>query len=209
MPTLPHSKVCRDCQNEKPVSEFYIRSDGRNYNSVCIECMKLRSRKSKRDNLSRLVSTVDSETQVLSELHQLGIPAWPGKAMSHTWADIVAWGIVRIEVKVSTPNEKGIYTWHFTPSQIQNGVRGDVVILIRNEPTRPTYFILRQDSPVFHLENGDRKSAVVYPIRRWASRLYLNELMEASVDQWQLINQVRDELCNQLELGQFDITKRL
>lgn len=208
MPTLPHSKVCRDCQIEKPVNEFYLRTDGRNYTSVCIECMKVRGRYRNLGKMARLISTVDSENQILSELHQLGIPAWPGKAMSHTWADMVAWGIVRIEVKSAIPNEKGVCSWHFTPSQLRNGIRGDVVILIRNEPTGPTYFILRQDSPVFYLEDGDRKSAIIYPLRRWASRLHLNDLIEASVDHWQLINQVRDELCLKLQSGQYDVTKR-
>lgn len=196
------TKICIDCHKEKEVGEFYLRSDGRNYTSVCKPCMKERSAINSKNSRSKFISTIDSENALLNALHQQGIPAWPGKAMSHTFADIIAWGIVKIEVKYSATSPK--FKWHFTPAQVKAGVRGHITVLVMEDQ----YSILRSDDPVFRHANGERKQALVYPNSRIAGTT-INQTIEAGVNRWDVIQSVRDELCQQLRQGKYDVNSRI
>lgn len=196
-------KTCIDCHQHKPTEEFYLRPDGRNYTSVCKSCMKIRSAENGKAHRSKFISSVSSENALLNALHQQGIPAWPGKAMSHAFADIVAWGVVRIEVKTAVPDERGRYIWHFTPSQVKSGIRGDIIALALDDHR---YSLLPHDSVAF-LRDGERKSAITYPNSRIGMRM-VNEAIEQGIGNWGLIQTVRDVLCIQLQQGQYDVTER-
>ena len=198
------TKVCIDCRKAKGVGEFYLRSDGRNYTSVCKECMKKRSAINSKAQRSKFISTVDSENALLNALHQQGIPAWPGKAMSHTFADVIAWGIVKIEVKYAAPDERGRFKWHFTPSQVKAGVRGHITVLALEN----RYSVLRSDDPLFYHPDGERKSGFVYPNSR-SGLAFVNQAIEAGINHWSIVQTVRDELCQQLREGRYDVNARI
>lgn len=200
-------KNCPHCQQTKAIDEFYLRSDGHNYNSWCKACMMENSQRLAKRNLSRLISLVDGEREVLALLHQQGIPAVPGKALSHKWADIIAWGIVRIEVKCSTRHGNGECRWGFTPKQVREGVRGQVIVLMQNTDV-PVFYVLPSQSPVFY-RNGERKTGVLYPLKTiWPEAVTANRLMAESVNHWSLINETRDALCEELRRGHYDINRR-
>ena len=206
-PQVVAVKNCPHCGATKSLDEFYLRTDQRNYNSWCKACMSESGKRVAKQHLSRLISGVDSENLVLSLLHQQGIPAVPGKALSHKWADIIAWGIVRIEVKRSIRRDKGAFYWGFTPMQAREGVRGQVIVLMQ-DTERPIFHVLPSQSPVFY-RKGERKSAMAYPLKSiWPDADMVNNLMNASINQWSLIDEVRDVLCEELRRGEYDINRR-
>jgi hypothetical protein len=210
MDTVPQIKTCCDCGYEKQSDDFYKRPDGKNLNSVCKDCMKKRSAAKKINNTSKMISTVDSENLVLSKLHSMGIPALPGKAISHSWTDIVAWGIVRIEVKYAIMRHDGQYIWTFSPTQTKKRVKGDVIVLIGrtemgNAQRKHRYFILPSNSEVFY-KDGHRKKGVSFPLSR-LSMENVNTEIENSEDNWGLVNQMRDSFCRDLREGVFDFIK--
>lgn len=201
-------KTCIYCKETKPFESFYLRPDGRNYNSACKDCMRKKSKEQSHTSQARLISTVASEQGLIAELHKRGIPALPGKAMSQAWADIIAYGIVRIEVKISKINDDGTYHWHFTSSQIARGIKGDIIALIEKRPNGLVHHFLTPDSIAFFNQADQRKTAVVYPVKRaWGVYGMSNEAIRNHTENWGLIPQVFELLCQQLASGEFDMTK--
>lgn len=206
-PQIVTVKDCPHCGATKSVDEFYLRTDGRNYNSWCKACMMENSRQLAKQNISRLITRIDGENAVLSALHQQGIPAVPGKALSHKWADIIAWGIVRIEVKSSVRYDDGSFHWNFTSRQVHDGVRGQIAILMENAEV-PVFHVLSSQSPVFY-RKGERKTTVAYPLKAiWPEAEQMNQLVAESTSRWGRITEIRDALCEELRRGEYDINRR-
>jgi hypothetical protein len=119
--------ICSLCQQPKAVSEFYTRSGMPHLRYAwCIDCHKLKAKQQKK--MPRHLSSVESETKLIEYLWCCGIPALPGKAIGHEYADVVAWGCVMIEVKSARPID-GTYHFNFTPLQQAKGLRGHVLVL--------------------------------------------------------------------------------
>lgn len=195
-----NTKFCNGCKRDKAISEFYTRANGYPV-SECKSCMKTRNKE--RVPVPKTTALVPSERLVVAKLNSLGIPACPGKAISHAHVDVVAWGLVNIEVKYSTLKQGG-YAFITTPTQRKNGFRAHVVILICDpEDAPPTFHLFPNDHPAFYMD-GRMKHAVHYDPavtqhKHEANRVVLTKgLMDASRDQWDMIEQCRVRLSKRL-----------
>jgi len=193
-----NTKICMACKVSKPYSEFYMR--GIYPTSECKTCMKARNKT--RKIVPKTQSLVESEKLVIAKLNSLGIPAYPGKAMSHAHVDVVAWGLVNIEVKYSIPKNR-IYSFLTTPSQRENGFRAHVVVLVCDTKTEVTFHLFGSSDPVFFID-GRMKHAIsfapeVVNHKHERNRVVLtSELMFSARDQWMLIEQHRRRLSMEL-----------
>jgi hypothetical protein len=154
--------------------------------------MKSRNGKPK---VPKTVALVPSEQLLIRQLGSLGIPAYPGKAMSHAHVDIVAWGLVNIEVKYSS-QKNGVYSFITTPAQRRDGFRAHIVILICDTEHGVTFHLFDSNDPVFFI-NGHMKSAITYAPRvknhkHEENRVVLTkERMELSQNRWEMIEEYR------------------
>lgn len=210
------SKVCTRCQCVKPVSEFYERRGG-GHNSWCKPCMKeLSIINAKRPRLNAWESRVHSENVALAKLASVGIWAQPGKSCSAPHVDVVARGCVQIEVKYArlSQDRGGQFTFQTTPSQGQDGLRADLVMLVcdyEDERGR-TYHLMAADDDVFYMhpddpDNRRLKTGVTYKPGRTNHKhegnrvLLTDELMKSSQDAWWMIDDVRAEIEYRLTQG--------
>lgn len=196
-------KLCPDCNQLLPSSEFYIRGGGY-LNTYCKECSKERTR-------LRTASTVDdphhsfitSESDVITALNRRGIPALPAKALSHRYGDVIAWGCVPIEVKSSRYiNEQ--FSWGFTPRQRKSGVRGMIIILVCYWDDKPPDFHLFDAKNPWFYQNGNLKSGVGYkPVRSAAGRrrVLADGEFEASHNAWHLLEEKYNLVVSCLRTG--------
>jgi hypothetical protein len=152
-------KICVRCGDRKSTDNFYTRSGCKNptksghYISECKDCMKQRS-----TNYVPLPASTPrtvSEILAIDYLTSMGIPTLPGKAVSASWVDVVAFGCVRIEVKYSRLRfSHGAEQFRFTstPMQMKRGYLGDLIMLICEYPDdRRTFHIFKSDHPVFYI----------------------------------------------------------
>lgn len=193
-------KRCCACNIEKPITEFYERMKGNGvYTSECKECMKLRSKKQPKRN--RQVSGVASEQAVITRLLENGIPALPGKALGHQWADIVAWGAILCECKMSRLI-KGQFGFTFTAAQRHQRLRGEFIVLVADWGDHSDYYIFPAKHPMFYDEKGMLKTFIGWtPNRKNAGRpASMSEgERESYRDAWHLIETRRIEIVQQLK----------
>lgn len=200
---MPDYKTCVDCGKEKPLSDFYTRSGLPHLRLAwCKPCHVKRARKQK--VVPRHVSTVESETRLIEYLWRLGIPAMPGKAMAHEYADVVAWGCVMIEVKSSRYGGHS-YNFNFTPLQQTRGLRGHVLVLATiDDDNEYQFHFFRSSLATFVFDELGLKSGVSYtPARtpRGKASVLTEEMMMAAKDRTPIIDDVRDEICEALRNG--------
>lgn len=192
------TKVCNACKLPKPLTDFYIRSNGYPV-SECKACMKARNGKAK---VPKTVALVPSEQLLIRQLGSLGIPSYPGKAISHAHVDIVAWGLINIEVKYSS-QKNGVYSFITTPSQRRDGFRAHIVVLMCDTENGVTFHLFDSNDPVFFMD-GHMKSAVTYAPhvkdhKHEENRVVLTkERMEAAQDRWEMIEEYRRLLSKML-----------
>lgn len=148
------TKVCKTCQKEKPVSEYYLNKSNRKPMAVCKLCHKNRTA---RPSGEKWQPKNVRETYVITWLRNKGIYASPGKVSEYTWVDVVAWGCIRVEVKYGEFNGR-TYLFRFTQSQVEEGVRADVIALVVGEEV----YIFRADHPYFYDNDNRLRPAVVY-----------------------------------------------
>jgi hypothetical protein len=207
----PQTKVCSHCLTEKPFSEFYLRSNApHTYNSWCKACMIERSKSSKKLGYNQMAFT--SEQQVLSILESMGIWTVPGRAYRglFPFVDLVAWGCVGIEIKASLVDKLGTSKFSFSSSQQKHGIRGDLVILVREFGDHNTYHIFSSNHEVFY-RDGKLKSGIYHDPnvkrRRGYNRIgrrrfnlpLSTELLDQFQDAWALIEQVRLQKSEELK----------
>ena len=159
-------KRCNRCKVTKPLAEFYIRSGISNpielghYTSECKTCMSDRNKYAK--TLDATEPRAFTEVLGINYLKKHGIPCLPGKAVSFSHVDIVAFGCVEIEVKFSRLDFiGGAYRFKFTssPKQVQRGYLADAILLIcEYSKENTTYHVFDVNHPVFyingHVKNG-------------------------------------------------------
>lgn len=194
-------KKCAACKIEKSLSEFYPRGKTKYYCSECKECMKARSKRQAPRN--RQVSTVESEGDVIKKLLENGVPALPGKALRHQWADVVAWGCILIEVK-SSNLINGQFSFGFTSAQRRERLRGEFIALVANWGDHSDYYIFPANLPMFYNKDGTLKTAVGWtPNRKIAGRKspMTDKERESYRDAWHLIETRRLEIVQQLRQG--------
>lgn len=188
-------KVCGDCGKRKPVEEFYARSGAPHLRvSYCIDCYKARNKTAK--TTPKHISTVKSERQLIEHLATFGIPALPGKALSHTYADVIAWGCVLLEVKASSMIA-GRFNFHFTPIQQTVGLRGQLLVLVCEYDDHQTFHCFDAKDPRFYTERGTIKTGITYtPNRSNAGKpaVFTEDGMATAEDRWELIEDERQRV---------------
>jgi hypothetical protein len=201
-PMLPQTKICSHCEVEKSTSEFYPRPQQPHlFNSWCKACMKEKSRTTKK--LKNGQSSVPSEQRVLDVMKSIGIWATPGREVKgFPFVDLVAWGCVGIEIKSCKVNKYSVSSFNFTPSQQDVGIRGDLVVLVREFDGYDKYHIFPSNHDIFY-RSGGLKGVITHDpnakhrntFTRYLKRAYVtaltSELLAEYEDAWLLIEAVR------------------
>lgn len=190
-------KTCPTCKIEKPISEFYPRGKSGYYCTYCKECMKQTSKTQKKRD--RQESGVASEADVIQQMLANGIPALPGKALGHKWADVVAWGCILCECKASNLID-GQFNYTFSALQRNERIRGEFIILVSNWGDHTDYYIFPSKHPIFY-KNGRLKTGLGWtPDRAPSGRKapISDEERESYKNAWHLIETRRLEIVQQL-----------
>jgi hypothetical protein len=212
-----NSKTCCRCGSLKPLSDFYKRSGINSYTSECKVCMNERSKTSKR--LPATTPRVKSEVIAIDYLRSKGIYAVPGKSVSSSHVDVVAWGCVGIEVKYAKfgKPENG-FQFNASAPQVKRGhYLGEVVMLICDYGDRMTFHFFQSDDEVFYIDRkiGEEnrlgiyerglKYAVSYVLsdtagsKHGGNRVVMtNEMMASAQDAYELIELYRQAIGNSL-----------
>lgn len=208
------SKPCMKCKAVKPFSEFYIRSgikvptEPGHYNSECKFCIKERRRKAV--PMPRGISRVETENLAIRYLATCGIPALPGKANMMPDTDIVALGVVGIEVKLGTWSHQGrreICSFSTTPKQQQRGFLAHLVMMIVPRDFAFTFHIMDAAHPAF-FKDGHVKSSWGYVEDRYESLKFgsyytvlTEDVMQEARDNTALVLQKAQEISEALRSG--------
>lgn len=200
MSSLPETKECSKCHVVKPRNEFYTRGKFSNYlSSDCKECAKLKSKN--QTKRSRQVSGIASESDVIARFLENGMPALPGKALGHQWADVVVWGCILVEVKAAHLID-GAFTYTFSSAQRHERLRGEFIVLVSNYGDHSDYYIFPAKHPLFYNKNGKLKTGISWtPDRAPAGRKapMTNEERESYHNAWHMIETRRIEIVQQLK----------
>lgn len=207
------SKRCTSCKQEKPFSEFYVRSgidyptEPGHYNSECKECLKARSRTT--IQLPVTMPRAFTESLAIAYLKHHGIGALPGKAVKATHVDIAAWGHVWIEVKYSKLRSRAgasYFQFNVSPAQRKRGFLAHLVMLICEYPdTRRTYHLFRADHPVFfkdgHAKNGFTfRPGATHALKHGNNRVVMTQpMMDEAQDRIDLVWKTLLELSEKLK----------
>jgi len=148
-------------------------------------------------------SGVVHEQELINKLASVGIPALPGKALAHKWADVIAWGCVMIEVKLATFDGRS-YSWTFTPKQSGDGVRGHIIVLMTYNHGYD-YHVFGAYESIFYNDDGNLKTGVMWtPNRSNVGReaALTDKIMHFAKRQWVVINNARDDIVDALKSGE-------
>lgn len=221
MDTLDTSRVCRKCQQEKPFSEFYIRSGygtpenpailPGHYSSECRTCLAIRSQRQQIAPKRKVEAVVFGESLLIGRLALEGIYALPGKALGATDTDVLAYNVVRVEVKYSKlVHERGTSRFNFdtTPRQRQRGFRASVVALIcEYAPDHHTFHIFKADHPVFFMWGRMKNSVTFVPgqmaaIKHGGNRVVMTQpMMDDHENRWDFIEAERQKIIEATRNG--------
>jgi len=190
--------ICRRCKIEKSLSEYYTRSGLPHLHlKMCKACYRELGRSQVHSSADRRRAVVQSEKEVIEILKGQGIPALPGKALGHQYADIIAWGCVLIEVKYSRIRNNNLFIFSFSPQQRNYSIRGDLVVLVCDYGDKITHHVFLSSDPVFYFKSGSLKPSTCYmpyakQRRNFANRITLMpEYMEAHQGKWDMVEDVR------------------
>ncbi len=196
-------KQCKNCNQQKLADQFYVRTGGISLSTYCKVCTRKRNAAHYKANpeVKRRQSPGNHyEAHLIDRLHREGIAASPGKASPYNYADVVAWGCVRMEVKGAARRSHpghNAYSFSFGPGQRENGLQADIIALICEDRGEHTYHLFSADHPVFYL-NGRLKSGVTVTIKTTYSARSSSldvELMRTHMDFWDLIEEKRIEIA--------------
>lgn len=198
--TTTDYKECRICKQEKPLSEFYTRHGGKPY-SQCKDCHIAVNNYKPRD---RQEAINRSEILVIDCLAKRHIPALPGKSLGFKWADVVAWGCVLIECKLSS-FRNGVFSWAFTPIQQEQGLRAHLVVLCADYGHEITYHVFKAIDEIFYTRDGTRKSSVTYtPNIRYRNMVKTSlpkPVMDEHRDRWEMVETYRQYVAGLITEG--------
>lgn len=190
------TKLCNACETTKLLTDFYKHPSSKDgYHKACKDCYKAH-RKHYRPKSKEFASLL-SEQSIINLLRARGIYATAGKNSEYKYVDVVAWGCVKIEVKFSHITPRCRFNWTFTPTQMKNGIKSDVVILVAIEPHEANYYVFSTDHPCFYLPNGTLKHGITYRpnARAYSNNRYgaslTDEIMKSQFEAWDLIERER------------------
>lgn len=221
MDTLSVSRVCRKCQQDKPFTEFYVRSgygtpdnpaiSPGHFSSECKSCLAIRSVNQQLQPRRKIESVVASEALLINRLFQEGIYSLPGKALGATDVDVLAYNVVRVEAKYSKLlHERGIsrFTFDTTPKQRQRGFRASVTVLIcEYAPDRHTFHVFPADHAVFFMRGRMKHSIAFVPgqmeaIRHGSNRVVMTQpLMDEHENRWDILEAERQVIMEHARSG--------
>lgn len=196
-------KICRVCEQEKHIDEFYRRHNGNPYNH-CKSChnTKMMDIYHEKGVIDRRVAVNQSEILVIERLKANHIPASPGKTLGYKWADVVAWGCVLIECKYSSLRAD-TFNWTFSPLQQEQGLRAHIVVLCADYGHEITYHVFDANHPIFSNRNGKRKTGVIYMLspkhRKSNANTLTPEMMSYYQDAWGKIETYRISASENLQ----------
>lgn len=198
-------KTCRACGETKSINEFYDHPnapDGKEYQ--CKTCKQFR--------YAPTGKLADSTYLVLCQLARLGVPACARTTTRTYWnwnkpiyTDIVAFGIVLIEAKISRSG-KPMWVWTTKERKSQD----DIAILGHVQDDAETWYIFDNASPVFyHDANGYKKSGKT-PEHLMGQRKHgisLSDrhanLFAAAKDNWDLVFATFERKAEELRAGAY------
>ena len=205
--------VCRNpaCVHQglpQSVDNFYRREGGKYLVSECKDCMKVRSATQATRRIPKNVPYHPTELIAINRLAQEGIHALPGKAFASSYADIVAWGCVPIEVKYASRGieyKRGVFHFVTTAAQRRRGFIADLVMLICDYEERQTFHLFPVTHEVFYMK-GRMKTGFVYDpgnpkagSRHTGNRSVMTDsLMTEYEDRWDLIEAERLRIAEEL-----------
>lgn len=185
-------KTCTICHKEKPLSDYYLQHTGKP-NPVCIPCFLSRHKAYVKKAVTD--ASQPHEQQCIEYMRSLGIYATTGKASEFAWVDLVAWGCIKIEVKLGEHSfgreRSSNWLWRFSNVQIKKRLLADVIVLIIPYET-PEYYVFEATHPVFY-KGGRLKTGVQYMERpahrknRKTSVPMTPEMMNAARDDWTIL----------------------
>ena len=195
---------CSRCNQYKPQADYYKRSGLSVFYTWCKQCHKTRvaPQVALFDRLDMRTNNI--ERDVIVKLSNMGIFSVPSKRVAGVRTDIVAWGCVNIEVKSSVFHD-GKYKFAFTPKQVANGLKADILILVCIGLQRTDYHIFDTKSS-FLYTGGRLKYAIEYSPDRIVNTnrgKQFNPLSRAEMDSahnnWDLIEIKRLEISNRIK----------
>lgn len=210
MTTSTVSKSCVSCKQEKPLSEFYVRSgvdnptDPGHYNSECKDCLKERSKNTK--HLDPMQPRTKTEILAIDYLRANRFPVHPGKAVHAADVDVVVWGHVWVEVKYAKFKIHGnhyAYQFNTTPKQQRRGFLAHIVLLICDHPKNGLsfHFFDAKDS-VFYMNDRIKVGIEYVPgkteaVKHGHNRVVMTQgMMDAAKDNFTLIHQQMVRIAN-------------
>ena len=201
MKTIPESRVCRICKNEKPISEFYEHMGTWDY-----YCKTCKIERQKGNGKNRFDPTEPSSNYAMEILHQQGIIVAAGKQSNHRYLDLIAWGCVKIEVKYAKESDHE-FQFMITKKQSANGLTADLVFFIcEYENGDITYHLLPVNHPVITRSIKEHRRAIIYTpyhkkhIKINSGKTMLTKsIMNYYQDAWGLIEMVRQNYIKQLQ----------
>lgn len=207
-----------DCKHEDgpilPIDQFYKLNRGKRIDTYCKVCRKsVNAENETRYTRTKKTTSEYSDSIAIDKLNSLGIYTTPGKASMFDWVDAVAWGCVRIEVKLARLGQEGRYVFSFS-SQKDIGIQADLVMLIPVNGDKMTFHLFPADHPVFYtltgLSKGLKDSLEYIPNAHHRTRVHSNKiiltksLMDEYENAWHLIEQKRAGVQQALLNGTFD-----
>lgn len=199
-----NTKYCPECEETKDVSKFYFHKPSGKHERKCKKCKKDRQKEYNKNPVKN--SGVPHEQEIIDMLRSKGIYACSGKLMNARWVDIVAWGCVAIECKLGRTknNQPNTYLFTFTKKQVEEGIRGDMLIFMIECDDTTKFFFLPSDYPDLYQIGGVLKKNISYTPgsthpntdQDW------NEYMEDAEDRIELIEQMLDEKIDLMLVGE-------
>jgi hypothetical protein len=189
-------KICRQCHEKKPESEFYIYSSTQKTMPICKVCH--RAQNNIKRPAPKEVSGNRHESIAINHMRSMGIYAAPGKSSEYRRLDVIAWGCVCVEIKPALPMFDRTDVWHihFTRKQHETRLIADVVIIMIPKKGGFGYYVM----PAAHSFFRNRKGQILRDI------LFSRHIAQGSPlyeyqDNWQLIEDVRQSVITKLLNG--------
>lgn len=197
-------KICGTCKQPKALDDFYFHHSSGKHEKHCKVCKGERQKAYKKRKSSK--SGVPHEQHLIDLLKRKGIHAVSGKRSRARWVDIVVFGCVAIEAKKGN-RKNNSYHFSFTPKQVQQGIRGDILIFMIEKPDATLdYFLIRSDDPHLFHGDGTRKQWINYTPGSTHKNTDVEfvEFMDASRNQWGLILMVLNEKIRAMKKGTYE-----
>jgi|APSaa5957512622_1039677.scaffolds.fasta_scaffold164227_1 hypothetical protein len=133
-------KTCNVCNQSKSIDEFYIMRDSKDgHDYRCKTC----SKKSRKYYSTRKSKKSLSECIAINILQRLSIPHLKTRIGGlHKKPDLLCYGCVFVEVKLSNKNKRGGHLFTMTKAQQNKGYADLYVLIAREDDGTKRYFVV-------------------------------------------------------------------